>query len=133
MNYYLRFKHIPRSKMSNIYRSGIIIGKELGISVFELQKINNVLRVVFPVYIENGIIKNVDPTPEGYSNDFSMFWSDFVDRKIPAYLVTGTEICKGSNGEPVLKDVKIIKKLSPFDIDLRIKKRKKTIKKNKNK
>jgi hypothetical protein len=125
MNYYLRFKHIPRNKISNIYRNGIVIGKELGISVFELQEINNVLRVVFPVYIENGIIKNVDPTPEGYSNDFSMLWSEFVDRKIPAYLVTGTEICKGSDGEPVIKDVKIIKKLSPFDIDLRAKKAKK--------
>ena len=121
MNYYLRFKHIPRSKKSNIYRNGIIIGKELGVSVFELHEINNVLRVVFPVYIENGIVKNVDSTPEGYSNDFSMLWSEFVDGLIPAYLVTGTEICKGSDGEPVIKNIKVIRKLSPFKIDLRIK------------
>lgn len=120
MDYYLRFKHIPRSKKSKIYRSGVIMGEELGVSVFELQEINNILRVVFPVYIENGIIKNVDSTPEGYSNDFSMLWSEFVDGLIPAYLVTGTEICKGSDGEPVIKDIKIIKKLSPFKIDLRI-------------
>lgn len=96
------------------------MGEELGVSVFELQEINNILRVVFPVYIENGIIKNVDSTPEGYSNDFSMLWSEFVDGLIPAYLVTGTEICKGSDGEPVIKDIKVIKKLSSFKIDLRI-------------
>ena len=126
MNYYLRFKNIPRSKRSSIYRNSTKVGKELGVSVFELQEINNVLRVVFPVYIENGIIKNVDSTPEGYSNDFSMLWSEFVDGLIPAYLVSGTEICKGSDGEPVIKDIKIIKKLSPFKINLRINKNEKT-------
>lgn len=45
-----------------------------------------------------------------------------MDNLIPAYLVSGTEICKGSDGEPVIKDIKIIKKLSPFKIDLRINK-----------
>ena len=72
MNYYLRFKHIPRSKKSSIYRSFVKVGEELGVSVFELAEINGVLRVVFPVYIENSIMKNLDSTPEGYSNDFSM-------------------------------------------------------------
>lgn len=67
-------------------------------------------------------MKNLDSTPEGYSNDFSMLWNEFMDNIIPAYLVSGTEICKGSDGEPVIKDIKIIKKLSPFKIDLRINK-----------
>lgn len=122
MNLYLRFKHIPRSKKSSIYRSSIKVGEELGVSVFELAEINGILRVVFPVYIENSIIKNFDSTPEGYSNDFSMLWNEFMDNLIPAYLVTGTEICKGSDGEPVIKDIKIVRKLSPFKIDLRINK-----------
>ena len=122
MNLYLRFKHIPRSKKSSIYRSSVKVGEELGVSVFELAEINGVLRVVFPVYIENSIMKNFDSTPEGYSNDFSMLWNEFMDNLIPAYLVSGTEICKGSDGEPVIKDVKIIRKLSPFKIDLRINK-----------
>ena len=58
MNYYLRFKNIPRSKRSSIYRSSIKVGEELGVSFFELAEINGVLRVVFPVYIENSIMKN---------------------------------------------------------------------------
>ena len=53
MNLYLRFKHIPRSKKSSIYRNCVKVGEELGVSVFELAEINGVLRVVFPVYIEN--------------------------------------------------------------------------------
>ena len=125
MNYYLRFKHIPRSKKSSIYRSSVKVGEELGVSVFELAEINGVLRVIFPVYIENSIMKNFDSTPEGYSNDFSMLWNEFIDNLIPAYLVSGTEICKGSDGEPVIKDIKIIKKLSPFKINLRINKNEK--------
>ena len=126
MNLYLRFKHIPRTKKSSIYRSSIKVGEELGVSVFELAEIKGVLRVIFPVYIENSIMKNFDATPEGYSNDFSMLWNEFMDNLIPAYLVSGTEICKGSDGEPVIKDVKIIRKLSPFKIDLRINKNEKT-------
>lgn len=114
MNLYLRFKDIPRNKKSSIYRNSIKVGEELGVSVFELTEINGVLRVVFPVYIENSIMKNFDLTPEGYSNDFSMLWNEFIGNQIPAYLVSGTEICKGSDGEPVIKDIKIIKKLSPF-------------------
>jgi hypothetical protein len=50
-----------------------------------------------------------------------MLWSDFVDGLIPAYLVSGTEICKGSDGEPIIKDIKVIKKVLPFKIDLRVK------------
>ena len=78
MNKYLRSKNIPKNKKSGIYRNGKIIGYELGVSVFELQEINNSLRLVFPVYIKNGKIKNLDSTPEGYSNDFSMLWNEFM-------------------------------------------------------
>ncbi len=61
-----------------------------------------------------------------------MLWNEFIDNRIPAYLVSGTEICKGSDGEPVIKDIKIIKKLSPFKIDLRINKQLKNEKSNQN-
>ena len=60
MNKYLRFKNIPKNKKSGIYKNGKIIGYELGVSVFELQEINNSLRLVFPVYIKNGKIKRYE-------------------------------------------------------------------------
>lgn len=111
---YLRFKRLPRSKISGIYRNGVKVGSELGVSVFEVAEVSGVLRVVLPVYIENKILKNDDFTPEGYMSDFTMLWGEFMDGKITAYLVTGDEICKGHDGEPVLKNVKLIKKLAPY-------------------
>lgn len=108
---YLRFKDIPQNGKSSIYRSSIKVGEEKGVSVFELEEINSVFRLVFPVYIKDNEILNLDYTPEGYVNDFTMFWNMFVNGEIPAYIVSGNEICKGSDGEPILENVKIINKL----------------------
>ena len=58
--------------------------------------------------------------------NYEKYENEFMDNLIPAYLVSGIEICKGTDGEPILKDVKIIRKLSPFKINLRINKNEKT-------
>lgn len=108
---YLRFKRIPKCGKSGIYRSGKRIGTEAGVSVFELENINGELRLVFPVRIDGNTIHNLDETPEGYCNDFSMLWHEFAQGLIPAYLVAGIEIGKGNDGEPVLENVEIITRL----------------------
>jgi hypothetical protein len=108
---YLRFKRIPKNGRSGIYRSGKRIGTEVGVSVFELENINGELRLVFPVRIADNTIHNLDETPEGYCNDFSMLWHEFIQGLIPAYLVSGNEVGKGNDGEPVLENVKIITRL----------------------
>lgn len=113
MKYYLRFKDIPDNELSNIYRGDAgIIGQEKGVSVFELTKVDGKLRLLFPVYIEDELIVNNDNTPEACSSDFEMLWWRFYKDKIPAYIVTGDEVGFGSDGEPLLKNIKIINKLS---------------------
>ena len=90
---YIRYGEIPPDEKSKIHnRAGEIIGEEVGVSVFE--------------YIEGRGI--VIPDTEKARDDFfmlsKMYW-------INHYLVSGDEVGVGSDGEPLISNVKIIKLL----------------------
>ena len=90
---YIRYGEIPPDGKSKIHNSeGEIVGEEAGISVFE--------------YIEGRGL--VVPDNEAARNDFSMLSSKFW---INHYLVTGDEVGIGSDGEPLIANVKILKTL----------------------
>ena len=88
---YIRYGELPPTGKSRIHnRAGEIIGEEKGISVFE--------------YIEGrGIIV---PDNKDAQDDFFTLSKSYWK---PAYLVTGDEVGIGRDGEPLLKNVKVIK------------------------
>lgn len=91
---YIRVGELPPDGKSKIRRraDNSIIGEEEGVSVFE--------------YIEGRGI--VVPHNQQARDDFLMLMNS-IDK--PQYIVIGEEIGVGSDGEPLLKNVEIIKVL----------------------
>lgn len=90
---------IPKNEKSCIWRGEEKIGEEPGVSVYEAHKnINGTYSPVLPF-----------PTNEMAFNDFIGHIAYFTGNK---YLVTGDLLDEtGTNGEPLIKNVKILKKL----------------------
>lgn len=90
---YIRYGEIPSNEKSKIHnRAGEIIGEEAGVSVFE--------------YIEGkgAVIPDTEKARDDYFMLSKMFWKNH-------YLVSGDEVGIGSDGEPLITNVKIIKLL----------------------
>lgn len=97
---FYRFGDIPEDECSSIWNNNNeAIGKEKGVSVYEAHKnINGTYSPVLPF-----------PTNEMAFNDFIKLIGYFTGNK---YLVTGDLLDEtGTDGEPLIKNVKILKKL----------------------
>lgn len=97
---YIRFGEIPEDEQSNIYRNGeIIIGKEKGVSVWKAVVASGCYYPLLPEDVnENGIVDYFDYLINSDKN---------------VYLVTGDELeTRGSDGEPLLQNIKIIKDIT---------------------
>lgn len=97
---FYRFGDIPEDECSSIWNNNNeVIGKEKGVSVYEAHKnINGTYSPVLPF-----------PTNEMAFNDFIKHIAYFTGNK---YLVTGDLLDEtGTDGEPLIKNVKILKKL----------------------
>ena len=97
---FYRFGDIPEDECSSIWNNNDeVIGKEKGVSVYEAHKnINGTYSPVLPF-----------PTNEMAFNDFIKNIAYFTGNK---YLVTGDLLDEtGTNGEPLIKNIKILKKL----------------------
>ena len=97
---FYRFGEIPKNEKSCIFwRGEEKIGEEPGVSVYEAHKnINGTYSPVLPF-----------PTNEMAFNDFIYNVKYFTGNK---YLVTGDLLDEtGTDGEPLIKNVKILKKL----------------------
>lgn len=94
---FYRFNEIPKNEKSCIWRGDEKIGEEPG--VYEAHKnINGTYSPVLPF-----------PTNEKAFNDFIHHVAYFTGNK---YLVTGDLLDEtGTDGEPLIKNVKILKKL----------------------
>ena len=100
---FYRFGDIPEDECSSIWNNNDeVIGKEKGVSVYEAHKnINGEYTPVIPF-----------PTNEKAFNDFIYHIGYFTGNK---YLVTGDLLDEtGTDGEPLINNVKIIKKLCPL-------------------
>lgn len=96
---FYRFGEIPKNEKSYIWKGNEKVGEEPGVSVYEAHKnINGTYSPVLPF-----------PTSEKAFNDFIYHIEYFTGNK---YLVTGDLLDKtGTNGEPLIKNVKILKEL----------------------
>lgn len=97
---FLRIGEIPPTGKSRIRLRGDVIGKENGVSVWEAVYYNGRYRVLLP-----------NPANENTVDDLHQMLS-LPHRPTPVYEVNGDVIGVGSDGEPILSNVRIVKKLS---------------------
>ena len=95
---YMRFGDIPKGERSTVWNVETPVKKERGVSVYNC------------LYVDDDIIGVVLPLPitEGALNTFTNIVK-YDDR--PCYLVEGDCVGKGSDGEPLLRNVKIVKQI----------------------
>lgn len=99
---YIRIGEIPKNEISNIYDNYVKVGEEIGVSAYEAIKINNSWHIIFPPDFRLGqgdtyekLLRNV----VGYD--------DVLGKPRKVYLISGDVVGKGSDGEPLLKNVRI--------------------------
>lgn len=98
-DYFIRFGNIPKDERSGIYMDGDLVGYENGVSVYDTT-------VLFKKWIV------IPPHPLSVDNIESLgalVLQAQSDENFPILLVTGKMIGKGTDGEPVIVDVKVIR------------------------
>lgn len=108
---YIRFGKIPIDEKSKVFYNGeYIIKEEKGVSVLDLEYIDDNPRIVLPIIVTSGILNCID----GYVYDYlNGSWKE------PVYEVIGDLVGYGSDNEPLLRNVEIIRELPKnelFDI-----------------
>lgn len=104
---YIRFGYIPANEMSNIYQDGNIIGQEIGVSCYECLKINDKYRIIYPSFNDRW-----DKSAE----ILNILIKRFMLGNTKCFLITGDVVGRGTDNEPLLKNVKIIKELEKEDL-----------------
>ena len=100
---YIRFGDIPTNGKSKVYNGEIEIGIEEGISVypaFEDKEGNIILGLNLPI------------TKTSLHTQQHLL--EYDNR--PCYIVTGDYVGKGTDGEPLIKNVRIIKEIKPYRV-----------------
>jgi len=98
---YLRFGDIPENEESYIYNGDEVIGKENGVSVYPaiIDEENN---VIFGLHL-----------PITRTTLYTMQHLIEYDNR-PCYLVDGDYVGLGTDGEPLIKNVKILKEIKEY-------------------
>lgn len=99
---YIRIGEIPENETSKIYRGDAIIGEEIGVSAYDAIKINNSWRIIFPQDFRLG----QGDTYEKLIQEVTQCRYE-IEHPRKVYLISGNVVGKGSDGEPLLKNVKI--------------------------
>ena len=108
-NYYIRIGEIPSDEKSRIHRGDAIIGEEEGVSVYNCVELNGFYHIVMPL-----------PMKEGQGNTYECLIQNVTECRYKilnpckVYLVTGDEVGKGSDNEPVIRNVRIIKDITDY-------------------
>lgn len=101
---FIRFKDIPLNETSGVYDGDL--GKlrdEPGVCCFDCIKTGNSFRIILPS-IDTGPLYDI----QGF------IWR--VEKgEMPCYLISGVQVGFGTYGEPAVKDVEIIGKLTIVD------------------
>lgn len=99
---YIRFGDIPSDEKSKIYRNEEEIGFEEGVSVYPAFETNGDIIIGLSMPITKTTLHTQQHLLE-YENR-------------PCYLVTGDYVGKGSDGEPLIKNIRIIKEINHYRI-----------------
>ena len=104
---YIRFGEIPAEEKSFIYRNSVPIGREKGISVYFGKKIKGLWHACMPNTFKFG----QGNTYESLIDDVLHRSKDVKDQR-KTYLVKGKFIGYGSDGEPLIKNARILKRIA---------------------
>lgn len=104
---YIRIGEIPKNEKSKIYRGDSVIGEEIGVSVYDAVKINNIWHIAMPPSFKEG----QGQTYECLIQEVTQCRYE-IDNPREVYLVSGKKIGIGNDGEPLIKNIKIIKNIS---------------------
>lgn len=98
MKKYIRFGEIPKNERSGIYAGDAgKIGEEIGVSCYDCVCINEEYRVLLP------------SCPSRYTcPTLHNLYDAYIGGEINMYIITGREVGKGTDNEPLLIDVKIL-------------------------
>lgn len=98
---YIRFGDIPKNEESCVYNGDELIGKENGVSVY-------------PAIIdENGSIIFGLHLPVTRTTLYTMQYLIEYDNR-PCYLVEGDLVGTGTDGEPLIKNVRIVREITDY-------------------
>jgi hypothetical protein len=102
MKEYIRFGEIPDDECSGIYNNeGELVGKERGVSYYECICFNNQYRILLPY------------KPTRYTCiTLHNLYEQYFEGNINMYLITGFKVGYGSDNEPLLKNIQVLKKIS---------------------
>lgn len=104
---YIRVGDIPNDECSSIHRGDVIIGYEIGVSVYNAIEIDGRWRILMPF-----------PFKEGQGNTYESLIQEVtqcrykIENPRKVYLVIGDEVGIGSDNEPLLKNVKILEDIT---------------------
>ena len=102
MKEYIRFGEIPDDECSGIYNNeGELVGKERGVSYYECICFNNQYRILLPY------------KPTRYTCiTLHNLYEQYFEGNINMYLITRFKVGYGSDNEPLLKNIQVLKKIS---------------------
>lgn len=106
MDYYIRQGLVPKNEQSTIGNGCIgdgyeIVGYEKGVSCWRAYKDGDKWSICFPS----------NPTKTTFTDFKMILHRGYRSFSKPILLITGDEVGKGSDGEPLLKNVKVIQRL----------------------
>ena len=97
---YIRFGEIPEDEKSTRYFHTIPIKKEKGVSCYNAVKYKKQFLIAIP------------PTIKGsFCDTLNGLYEDYTWGLRKAYLISGKEVGKGADGEPLVYQIKILKEL----------------------
>lgn len=98
---YLRFGEIPDNERSSIFKCGEKIGEEIGVSCYRGVVIDNEVYIIMP-----------------HKESTTYYWliESYKEKTKSLYIIEGDEVGLGSDEEPLLRNVKIIKEVFDWKI-----------------
>ncbi len=105
--FYIRIGEIPSDEKSAVHRGDAVVGYEGGVSVYDCVETDGLYRIVMPLPLKEG----QGMTYEGMIQEITQCRYK-IEKPRNVYLVSGTEVGKGHDNEPLIKDVKILEDLT---------------------
>ena len=105
--FYIRIGEIPNDEKSAVHIGDAVVGYEDGVSVYDCVETDGLYRIVMPF-----------PLKEGQGMTYECMIQEITQCRYKiakprnVYLVSGTEVGKGHDNEPLIKDVKILEDLT---------------------
>ena len=103
---FIRFHNIPKNEISSIHDGDLgVVGFEEGVSCYNtIKDSNDCYRIILPSF------------SSGCIEDLSYFIDMLNNNETICYLIKATQVGLGTYGEPIVKNVNIIGKLTPLNL-----------------